>query len=1644
MKKIFLLFSTLYLFAFFSKATTIYRTDPTGNSKITSIESTSYNHTSKLNFHFKKSVITEDNDLDGGVISEDQTICYNGTLDGFTGDAATGGVGTYNYQWQYSIDGSTWIDIDDATDESYQYNGTLTQTVYVRRRVRDVEFNDAYSNTITIIVYDELDPGTIKSGSYEINYGSEPDDCISGTRASGGTGSIYYQWQSSEDGSSWSDIDGATNYLEYCPGTLTSSTYYRRAVTDDACGPVYSDTFYIKVYEELNGGEISDDQEICIGSTPEILTTDSQPSGGSGDYDYYVWQSSVDGKSWGTISWTESDSYQPEQLTETTYYRKKVYDSNSGTVEYSNVVTITVYDELNGGELSSSQDVCDGLDPDVITGTSASGGTGDYTYQWQQSTDGSLWDDIDDATSESYLPSKDSILIYYRRVVSDNGCEVTAYSDTVYVKVLEELVGGKIVDDQTICFGSVPETLTTSTTATGGKGEYEYKWQYSYDTQTWTNVDDSTAINNYYQPGELTETTYYRKVTTDYCGNIYSDTVTINVYNELIPGTLSSSQFVCSGSEPDTLTGTSPSGGNGDYNYQWQQSIDGSSWTDIKDATDESYYPLQDSTFTYYRRGVIDNTCGNTAYTDSVYIELGEELNAGFISSSQTICYESLPDTLTGTSASGGSGYYTYQWLQSTDGLNWNIIEDAISEIYSPSELTSSTYYRRAVTDDLCGITEYSDSVYIRVKNKLNGGKIVDDQTICFASVPEKIKTSISTTGGKGSYTYKWQYSYDTQNWSYVEDTTAIQTYYQPEELTETTYFRKETTDICGETYSDTVTINVYDELSAGSTSSSQSVCYESVPDTITGTSATGGSGDYFYQWQQSLDGLSWNDIEDATTISYYPSNDSTFSYYRRRVTDSICGTSIYSDSLYIAFYDSLSAGTIVSSQEICYKTTPDSLTGTSATGGSGDYIYQWQQSSDGSSWNDIDDAETENYSPSRLVTSTYYRRGVTDNICGTTVFSDSVYIKVYEKLEGGVIVNDQTVCYGYAPETLMTLNLASGGEEEYEYQWQYSFDNVTWTDIEDAQDYVYQPGEVTETTYFRIETNDECGIVTSNSVTISVEDEFTPGTIGTDQNVCENCSIAAIKTIEEPSTSSGLEYQWQQSTDGSSWEDINGETGDSLYITDLDSTTYFRKKVSTDCGEGYTDTVTVTIYSVLLPGTISSDQEIVSGSEPEEFVGTTASGGSGDYLYQWQFSYNEEDWYTIPEETEMNYQPDSLYQTTYFRRQVSEKNCTTVFSNTITITVSDSDSDEYVLDAGTIGSSQIICYNTVPDKLTGTSASGLMSTYKYYWESSLDSTSWSEIDGENDESYQPENITELTYFRRKAESDSLTAYSNTIYVNTYGQVEVPSLSSDDSYCLGDEITLEVNTSDTVLWYNSDKEMIQQSESYTFTADTSAQYYYTIIDTSGCYGELTLADVTINYANVNITTSYDDIENVTNGDNVVFYPNIDSNVDESEIDYTWTFTHNEKGWYETLYDMEPEEYFHWEGWYSVELDVDLPTGCQYIYNKNNYMYVLEEVDDDATKSNNIDRDKLSADFGAQDSSLVNVTIYPNPVGDVLYIKVQNNKETLPVKIFNSIGSLIYQDTIEENEFLKTVNTSGLKTGLYYITIGSTNYKITKQ
>ncbi len=112
----------------------------------------------------------------GGTIEGVQTVCGSYNPTNITSSiAASGGSGTVSYQWESSINNSTWTDISGATSATYD-PPTITQTTYYRRESKNSGCTPwgAISNTITKTVlttptaYAGLDQTQCYNGAFEL------------------------------------------------------------------------------------------------------------------------------------------------------------------------------------------------------------------------------------------------------------------------------------------------------------------------------------------------------------------------------------------------------------------------------------------------------------------------------------------------------------------------------------------------------------------------------------------------------------------------------------------------------------------------------------------------------------------------------------------------------------------------------------------------------------------------------------------------------------------------------------------------------------------------------------------------------------------------------------------------------------------------------------------------------------------------------------------------------------------------------------------------------------------------------------------------------------------------------------------------------------------------------------------------------------------------------------------------------------------------------------------------------------------------------------------------------------------------------------------------------------------------------------
>lgn len=265
--------------------------------------------------------------LDPGTINGSQTICYDSDVSPFFSTPAANG-NIYSYQWQVRLSGQDWLDIDGATNESYDH-GKVTQMTEFRRKVTSCD-QTAYTLPITISIYSAPTAGTI--GSDQTVCKDSDVEPFTATAPTGGNQIYTYKWQSADTNGIWTDILNATD-ANYDHGIVSTFRQFRRAVT--SCGQTaYSEPVAVQVDEKSVGGQIGPAAE-AYGAVSGSLSL--QGNVGS----VQKWQKKPENGSWSDIV-NNNETLVYTNVGSTTTFIAWLKNGVCPAVP-SNEVTITVY-----------------------------------------------------------------------------------------------------------------------------------------------------------------------------------------------------------------------------------------------------------------------------------------------------------------------------------------------------------------------------------------------------------------------------------------------------------------------------------------------------------------------------------------------------------------------------------------------------------------------------------------------------------------------------------------------------------------------------------------------------------------------------------------------------------------------------------------------------------------------------------------------------------------------------------------------------------------------------------------------------------------------------------------------------------------------------------------------------------------------------------------------------------------------------------------------------------------------------------------------------------------------------------------------------------------------------------------------------
>jgi len=471
----------------------------------------------------------------------DSTICYGTVPTGNVSSTATAsGTDVITYQWQSSINGSDWVNIDGETSVNYQ-PPALFQTTYFRRKalntLGDLTCDQApYTNVVDITV----DP------EFVINLATNNASntfCIGdAVTVSAAAGAATYTFK----------INGVTTQASSTENLfLTVSTTTSAGTKEVSNG----DTISVSVIDG-NGCETTQSLSIIASASPlnpglstnapgniicsgdEIVITAS----GGDSYQFFINETPpAPGQAVGNVLTTSS-------LTDSSTI--KVIASNSFGCSETATITVRVLSITDPGTIALSvatdTTICFGEEPaGVITSTLAASTSQSLYYQWQAKTVTGTWINIpSNANSPTYDPGVLNGTTSFRRLakayIDANGdgipndgkvCTSDPSSNIITITVNPAYVPNLstgVAGDQ-FCSG---DTISLSVAAVSGPATYTFTIEDSATRSQTSNVSRTFVTTAGNGGGlEINDGERVKIEVEDAAGCVYTEEIVISVSN---------------------------------------------------------------------------------------------------------------------------------------------------------------------------------------------------------------------------------------------------------------------------------------------------------------------------------------------------------------------------------------------------------------------------------------------------------------------------------------------------------------------------------------------------------------------------------------------------------------------------------------------------------------------------------------------------------------------------------------------------------------------------------------------------------------------------------------------------------------------------------------------------------------------------------------------------------------------------------------------------------------------------------------------------------------------------------------------------------------------------------------------------------
>lgn len=347
---------------------------------------------------------------------------------------------------------------------------------------------------------------------------------------------------------------------------------------------------------------------------------------------------------------------------------------------------------------------------------------------------------------------------------------------------------------------------------------------------------------------------------------------------------------------------------------------------------------------------------------------------------------------------------------------------------------------------------------------------------------------------------------------------------------------------------------------------------------TLSVTSGTWvGSPTLAYRWQSSVDGTIWDTISGATSSTYVLNVTQAGLYIRAQVLGSKTSVASVAYTIVATTTGTAVVPALSITNSVAPAVTGSWTVGTTVTASngnwstSGTFTYQWQSSSDNSTWTDIASATLATY----VLTSSEASKFVRVKVYNTTSNGDGIAYSVPRSKVGSPFNTALPTVSGtvrIGSTQTVTTGTWSNTPTAYAYQWQRSADGISWIDLSGETATTYVP--TFDVANLQVRVNVSAGnAVDTATVTSATIASFLP------PQATVIPAISGTKTVGQtltstsgtwPSTVSGYVYQWQRSSDnGVTWANIASATASTYVLVAADAGHQIRSQVSLTANAG-------------------------------------------------------------------------------------------------------------------------------------------------------------------------------------------------------------------------------------------------------------------------------------------------------------------------------------------------------------------------------------------------------------------------------------------------------------------------------------------